>query len=88
MLYIRSPCLIYNWKVVIFKPPSSISPTPSPQASGNHQSVLSMCLGSFFFNIPQEMKSYGICLSLTYFTNALKAHSCYHKWQDFILFNG
>ena len=31
------------------------------------------------------MRSYNICLSLTYFTlhNALKIHSCCHKWQDF-----
>ena len=35
------------------------------------------------------MKSYSLCLSLTYFTkhNALKLHAC-HKWQDFTFSDG
>ena len=34
------------------------------------------------------MKSYGLCLPLTYFTwhNTFRAHLCYHKWQNFILY--
>ena len=43
----------------------------------------------FVFQIPHVfVRSYSICLSLTYFTrhNALKIHPCCCKWQYFLLF--
>ena len=47
---------------------------------------MSFCLFILFLD-STWMKSYGLCLSLTYFTwhNTFRAHLCCHKWQNFIL---
>ena len=64
------PTLAHFWQLTIY--------------SVYHELRVFWYLVLFYLN--STYKSYGICLSLTYFTmcNALKVHLCCCKWQDFI----
>ena len=90
-LYVPFPWLIYfiTGSLYLFDP---LHPT-----SDNYQSVLCICeLAIFFFLVlffvfkfHIWVRSYGFCLSLTYFTQrgTFQVHACCRKWQDFIFFN-
>ena len=66
---------------------SSLTSHPLRRATTNLFSV-SVCVYVCFFRLYISVRSFGICLSLTYFTyNALKMHPCCHKWQNFIVFH-
>ena len=63
--------LFYNWKFVVFDPPSPISLTPLPPVLTCQPPVFcinELVLGFFvfvFFKITHIMRSYGICFSLS-----------------------
>ena len=76
-------CLLYPWliqsiRVSLYLPPSftHFAHSPGPLPSGNHQFVFIslmlhwMCLSICFFRFHIWVKSYGICLSLTYFPDS------------------
>lgn len=65
------------WLLPLHPPPSSLC----------NPLFLLCCCESGCFRFPEQVRSYGICLSVPdYFTQskALQLHPCGHKWQNFL----
>ena len=78
--------LSYNWKFVAF---NHIHFTHSPPLATTNLffESINLLFVLFFLRFHIEVRSFSICLCLTYFAqrNALKVHPCHCKWQDFLL---
>ena len=91
--YILRTYLFYNWKFVPFDLLHPFHPLHTwlwhlPRVLSICELRVSICF--CFLDSTYKVRSYGICLCLTYFTwhNALRVHPCCCKWQDFLLFYG
>ena len=84
-LYILRPYNFHMLKcITVYKPRSYFLFSPCP---GNHFPMLFLN-STFIFLDSLQLRSYSICLSLTYFTyhKALQFHPCWHKWKNLFLF--
>ena len=67
--------------------PSPFLPSPMPLPTGNHRILLCFaCLLILFFRFHIEVKSCGICLSLSYFTQQIPSRSIHFVTKGNISF--